>query len=113
MARYWPLPASFLNDCGVSTENACLVRVCGDSMADTVKDGAWLLVDQSAREVREEGIYVIRIEDALLARRLQRMANGSILMKCDNPAYDSDRVPVEQVPALFVLGSALACIGRL
>ena len=65
------------------------IRVQGDSMAPTLADGDDILVDEadSAQRVRD-GIYVLRVEDGLVVKRLApNPVTGSVTIKSDNPAY--------------------------
>ncbi len=76
----------------------------GDSMEPTLKDGDLLLVDTSQKDVVEDGIYVLRLNNHLLAKRLQRLTDGTIIIKSDNPAYESETVPKDAAEALHVIG---------
>jgi phage repressor protein C with HTH and peptisase S24 domain len=66
-----------------------IVRVEGDSMAPTLNSGDDILVDlgDSAERLRD-GIYVLRIDDALVVKRLALDPTGRrVTVKSDNPAY--------------------------
>ena len=65
------------------------IRVEGDSMAPTLTDGDEILVDRSeAGERLRDGIYVLRLDDALLVKRLSvNPAARTISVASDNPAY--------------------------
>ena len=66
-----------------------IVRVEGDSMSPTLNDGDDILVDlgDSGDRLRD-GIYVLRVDDALLVKRLALNPKGRRLtVKSDNPAY--------------------------
>ena len=68
-----------------------LIRVEGDSMAPTLADGDEILVDRGdAAERLRDGIYVLRIEDAVLVKRVARNPAGpTISVRSDNEAYPS------------------------
>ena len=66
-----------------------IVRVEGDSMAPTLNAGDDILVDlgDSANRLRD-GIYVLRIDDALVVKRLAlNPVGGRVTVQSDNPAY--------------------------
>ncbi len=66
-----------------------IVRVEGDSMAPTLNPGDEILVDlgDCANRLRD-GIYVIRIDDALVVKRLALHPMGrSVTVQSDNAAY--------------------------
>ena len=76
------------------TANASMVsaiRVEGDSMMPTLADGDDILVDRGdAGDRLRDGIYVIRIDDALNVKRLAvNPAGRSVAVRSDNPAYPS------------------------
>jgi phage repressor protein C with HTH and peptisase S24 domain len=66
-----------------------LIRVQGDSMAPTLMDGDEILVDSGDGGDRlRDGIYVLRVEDVLLVKRLALKAAGRRLtIRSDNPQY--------------------------
>lgn len=66
-----------------------IVRVEGDSMAPTLNDGDDILVDLGdAAERLRDGIYVLRIDDALVVKRIALNPVGRRLtVQSDNPAY--------------------------
>ena len=69
--------------------NLSIVRVEGDSMSPTLNDGDDILVDLGdAGERLRDGIYVLRIDDALVVKRLALNPLGRRLtVQSDNPAY--------------------------
>ena len=69
--------------------NLSIVRVEGDSMAPTLSAGDDILVDlgDGAERLRD-GIYVLRIDDALVVKRLALNPVGRrVTIQSDNPAY--------------------------
>ncbi|HYG29809.1 MAG TPA: S24 family peptidase [Allosphingosinicella sp.] len=90
-----------------------LILVEGDSMAPTLADGDEILVDRgdSAERLRD-GVYVLRIEDALMVKRVARNPAGStISVRSDNDAYPSwphcDAAAVEIVGRVVWVGRKL------
>ncbi len=66
-----------------------IIRVEGDSMAPTLNAGDDILVDlgDSGERLRD-GIYVLRIDDALVVKRLALNPVGRrMTIQSDNPAY--------------------------
>lgn len=89
---------------GIDSANCAAIVARGDSMEETIKDGATLLVDLTSNSIGRDGVYVIRFDGHLLAKRLQRSFDGSVLIKSDNPAYSEIKVPKEQAEELHVIG---------
>src|SRR4051812_2346421 len=69
--------------------NLSIVRVEGDSMAPTLNPGDDILVDLGdAADRLRDGIYVLRIDDALVVKRIAMNPVGRrITVQSDNPAY--------------------------
>ncbi|WP_380875158.1 hypothetical protein ACFB49_03580 [Sphingomonas sp. DBB INV C78] len=89
-AQRFAFDAGWLRNLAPSGPSALsLIRVEGDSMAPTLADGDDILVDRSdAAERLRDGIYVLRVEDALLVKRLLiQPAAGRVTISSDNPAY--------------------------
>lgn len=72
---------------GLSAKSLRVVTCRGDSMSPTIPENSTLLVDISQNEFAREGIYVIRLDDHLFAKRLQRGQSGAILVISDNALY--------------------------
>lgn len=66
-----------------------IIRVQGDSMAPTLIDGDDILVDSGdAADRLRDGIYVLRVEEALIVKRVALQPSGRRLRICsDNPHY--------------------------
>lgn len=74
---------------GASADHLSMIRVEGDSMAPTLNDGDDILIDRrDAGEPPRDGIYVLRIEESLLVKRLAVHPMGRLVtVQSDNPAY--------------------------
>lgn len=68
-------------------DNVKMIRVKGDSMAPTIKDGDWVLVDTSFRAPDSDGIYLLKISTGLAIKRLQGSVGNNITIISDNPKY--------------------------
>lgn len=76
----------------------------GDSMEETIKDGATLLINLDDTSISRDGIYVIMFDGHLLAKRVQRTFDGGVIIRSDNPAYSDMSVPKDQMPQLSIVG---------
>ena len=74
---------------GASVEHLSIVRVEGDSMAPTLGDGDDVMLDlRDAGGPLRDGIYVLRIDERLLVKRLAVHPMGRhVTVQSDNPAY--------------------------
>jgi len=70
-------------------EGLSIIRVEGDSMAPTLNPGDDILVDLADCEERlRDGVYVLRIDDALVVKRIAlHPIGGRVTVQSDNPAY--------------------------
>jgi phage repressor protein C with HTH and peptisase S24 domain len=63
----------------------CFLHGMGDSMAPTFRSGDILLVDNSVRAVRVDGVYVLRAHDRLFVKRVRQRIDGQFEISSDNP----------------------------
>lgn len=83
-----------------SASRLSVIRVEGDSMAPTLDDGDDILVDGGDAAARlRDGIYVLRMDDVLMVKRIARApGQGRISVISDNPHYRSwDDLPMAAV----------------
>ena len=66
-----------------------LIEVAGDSMAPTIEDGDLILANLAEPRFRQDGIYLLRHDDGLAVKRIQRRTDGKMLMRSDNPKYEA------------------------
>jgi phage repressor protein C with HTH and peptisase S24 domain len=90
--------------------NLLLIEAVGDSMAPTLEDADLLLVDLGEPRFRHDGIYVLRREQELAVKRLQRRPDGTLNIISDNPAYESSIVASDSVR---IIGRVIWAAGRL
>ena len=74
---------------GSSADDLSIIRVEGDSMTPTLNDGDDVLIDRaSCKQALRDGIYVLRVEESLLVKRLAIHPLGKrVTVQSDNPAY--------------------------
>lgn len=101
--------ARWLRQQGLDPAQLSAIRVEGDSMEATLRDGDEILVDRTPRPLRD-GIHVVRTGDALLVKRLDTGRPGVIALVSDNPAYQTLELPPEEVQ---VIGRVVWKSGRL
>jgi hypothetical protein len=90
-----------------------IIGVSGESMEPTLNDGDEVLVDLAdGQPYLRDGIYVLRIDDALSVKRVKVEAPGKLIsIMSDNPAYPSwrglERRAVNVVGRVLWLGRKL------
>ena len=83
---YVPFRRDWLAYHGIDPAQADVVQVSGESMEPTLPDGCSILVDRNRRELQPKCIYVLRNEDGLVVKRVDRNREGWWVIS-DNPAW--------------------------
>ena len=91
--------ARWLRQQGLDPAMLSAIRVEGDSMENTLRDGDEILVDRTPRPLRD-GIHVVRTGDALLVKRLDLAIPGKIALVSDNPAYRTIELAPDEVDVI-------------
>jgi phage repressor protein C with HTH and peptisase S24 domain len=100
-----------LRDMGAGRRSALsIIRVAGESMEPTLHDGDDILVDRDAAEIRPGGIYVLRLDDLLMVKRLIRDERG-LVVHSDNPVHPA--IAGFDPATLQVIGRVLWCGRKL
>lgn len=94
----------WLRRIGVSPKSARLMVAKGDSMRETINDGDLMIVDVSIREFIDEAIYVLVYGGLVRLKRLQMLRSGLLLLKSDNPRYETEEVPLGEQQELIIGG---------
>ncbi|MCM2973478.1 XRE family transcriptional regulator [Larsenimonas suaedae] len=106
-----PFDPAWLSEQAASVSQLVALTVVGDSMADTLNSGDIVLVDRS--KTRPDGVFLVRVGDALRIKRVQQMAGGALSLVSDNNRYQPELVPPERLGEVEVLGQVLGSLGRV
>lgn len=96
---------------GLEAAQLSAIRVDGDSMEGLLKDGDTVLLDHRRNALEGEAVYVIRLDDHLYAKRLQRQFDGSVHIISQNKAYQVMVVPRERLGELEIIGRVVWAAG--
>lgn len=88
----------WLREMGLEGGDLSAIRVEGDSMEPDLRSGDEIFVDRNKRV--GEGIFVIRIGDALHVKQVRASAPGTIALVSSNPAYAPLELPREEVEVI-------------
>src|SRR3546814_2160577 len=88
-----------------------IVRVLGDSMEPTLSDGDEVLADASDHGSRlRDGIYVLRVDDALVVKRVTLKPGGrKITISRDNSRSEEHR---SELQSLMRISYAVLCLNE-
>ena len=94
---------------GVSSEQLAFVSIRGDSMEPTLFDGDQVLVDMSARTIKNQEVYLLQTEQGLMAKRLNFKQNDGIEVISDNAAYENWLLGNQELEHNPVVGKIIWC----
>ncbi len=95
----------------VEPEDLRLLCVEGESMKPTLFPGDIVLANLKDTIVRD-GLYVVKIEDALIIKRLQRLSKDLIKVSSDNPDYESWTVKLSDFTQTLVITGRVIRVSR-
>lgn len=84
-----------------------LVFAKGDSMEPTIHSGDTILVDTAKTQIVDGSIFVIRLSDALYAKRLQKLPDGGVNIISDNQGYSMLTVLGRDMESIQVIGKVV------
>jgi phage repressor protein C with HTH and peptisase S24 domain len=99
----------WLREQGLAAGRLSAVRVVGDSMEPLLREGDDLLVDLVERPFRD-GIYVVRMDDSLLVKRVASQGGGRFALLSQNLSYPPISVDADQID---IVGRVVWKSGRL
>lgn len=84
-----PFEASFIRyDLGIAHNDIAMSTVVGASMEPWLHSKDTVLTDLQDREVSTEGIHIVRLDGALLVKKLQRLPGKILRVSSYNAAYE-------------------------
>lgn len=89
---------------GLTPERLAVIRAKGDSMEPTISNNDIILVSLCNGDALRDGLYVLRIGDSLLVKRLQFDVLGGIKVISDNPGYETQVVTKDQRADVHIVG---------
>lgn len=97
----FPIPENSLKDMGaIDRKSLIAMNVRGDSMIGDLNDGDYIIVDTSITDPGA-GIYVIRLNNELLVKRINRKPGGIIDVISTNPLFDTFTIDLNSMPYDF------------
>jgi len=97
---------------GLTPDHLSAIRIDGDSMEPVLHSGDTVLIDHTRTTIEGEGIYILRLDGHLYAKRLQRNFDGVSVISA-NSAYDKVTVPRDRLHELEIVGRAVWSAGWL
>jgi phage repressor protein C with HTH and peptisase S24 domain len=66
-----------------------LIQAEGDAMAPTIEDSDLMLASLAEPRFRQDGIYLLRRENGIEVKRIQRRPDGKLVLRSDNQKYEA------------------------
>ncbi len=85
----------------------CLMRVAGDSMEPTLRDGDAVLIDQSQTDVVYGKIYVVGIDDGVVVKRLDKRPGKLVLVSDNRQVYQPLEVALDESVSVRIVGRVI------
>lgn len=106
---------AFINQVlGVPPAAICMIHLSGNSMEPDLPANSIAWVDRRGTDARPDGIYVIRVDGAIMVKQLQRLPGGVIEVSSINPAYKPFKISPNTPPADFaILGRVISTFKKL
>ncbi|MDO5059208.1 MAG: helix-turn-helix transcriptional regulator [Neisseria sp.] len=112
IVQYIPFDTQWLNREGLFARHLACLSVTGDSMMPTFSPSDIVLVNHQKKH--GDGVFVIRIGNALRIKRLQWLANGELRVSSDNDIYQPEQIrPSELADEFQIIGACHTKIGRV
>jgi hypothetical protein len=84
-----------------------LLRVAGDSMEPTLRDGDAVLIDQSQKDIIYGKIYVLGIDDGILVKRLDKRPGKLVLISDNRQDYPPVEVELDESANVRIVGRVI------
>ena len=105
--RYLAFRKKWLKYRGFNEKDLVVVFAKGDSMEPTITNNNSLLILTKIESIQDGGIYVIRQDDTLLVKRVQRLLDGNLKLISDNTAYEPMVLTKDSFESLDVVGQVV------
>lgn len=81
-----------------------ILKFEGDYMEPTILNGSLIIFDSHITGYRGDGVYVLKIGEAVQVKRLQQIDATTLMLKVDSPRYQDINCPIKDIT---ILGRAL------
>jgi len=92
---------------GVDPAQLAVISVTGDSMEPTLRAGDLAVIDRRESMPAHDGLYVVRIGNGLVVKRVQLLPGGALVLRSEHPAYQPLTIRLDET------GEQIAVVGRV
>lgn len=84
-----------------------LIKATGDSMDPTIKRGDLVIVDTYNTSIQEDGVYVIRMNSAVIIKRIQLLVKGVRIISDNRDLYGPIEANLEDIEIIGKVHASL------
>lgn len=95
-----------VNRQNIDPARSMVIYVRGNSMEPLMYSGDQIMIDTSRTTIRDGELYVIRVDDDEMVKRLYRRPGDRVLVQSENPAFPPYEVSLNE-PGFTVLGQVV------
>ena len=96
----------FLRSIGLPPKKGFVVKVRGNSMEPTIRNG-WNALCHGGRKTVRAGLYAVRVDGAEMLKRLESLPGGKIRVSSDNKSYSEYIIDETSTADFEVLGEVV------
>jgi len=108
---WYTLPET-LRSIGLSNE-VKMLQIGNDDMAPFVSRGDVVIYDPRVNRIVTSGVFVIKVNDRYIVRRVQRGIKQTIRLICDNPVFEDEQVEASDFSENEASGQGLFVAGQV
>ncbi|MBU4566005.1 MAG: helix-turn-helix transcriptional regulator [Desulfarculus sp.] len=111
--KHFAFQSAWLRDkTGLNHEDLLLVKVVGDAMEPTLKQGDVVLANRAKAHVPDDGLYVLIMDGTMLVKRLRKRPGRKVQVISDNGAYGSFDLDLADPPEDMTIIGRVVWFGR-
>ncbi len=108
VATAMPFPRGYLErTLRARPEDVAIGEAIGDSNEPTISNGDLLLIHLRQRQIADGSMFVVRLGNELVVKRVQREIDGSLSLLSDNKAYQPRRLTQAEADQVDVIGKLI------
>jgi transcriptional regulator with XRE-family HTH domain len=90
-----------------------MLQISNDDMAPFVRRADVVIYDPRVKRIHANGIYVLKIDQRFIVRRVQRGVKQTIRLICDNPAFNDEVLENSEFTERAHEGGRIAIAGQM
>ena len=107
IVSYYAFRKDWLQEKMISSKNAVLMKVSGDSMSPIINDSDIVLIDLTRTNIRDGKIYAIAFEEAIFLKKLQISHPEKLFLVSFNKDYPTMEIDKSEIDKLRIIGQCM------